>query len=511
MEMPNEGRGSATSRLVERFYALTAPGSDSVAIEDARGTLTFEELGKRAQGLARTLRRRGLEGARVALLTTPSSDWVVGFFGILLAGGAVVALSVLHPPREQQALFRASGARGIVVSGDLAGDLAIAETTTLVRVDDLAETSDLGASPVSDACEALILFTSGTTGRPKGARLSHGNLSSLSELLGRAWAFEPRDRLMHVLPLHHLHGIGISLLVSLLAGARTLMLPRFEPEEIWERMDEVTVLMGVPTQHRRLLDAYDALPEAERDRYLTAARSLRLVTSGSAALPESLARRWAHLVGQPPLERYGMTEVGIPLSNPLVGERRLGSVGRVLPGMRVRIVDETGQDVPPGAPGEIQIKGPTVFLGYDGEPELTAEAFVDGWFRSGDTGTWLEDGYVKILGRTSVDILKSGGYKLSALEIEEALRECECVADVAVVGVPDEIWGEIAVAVVVPIAGREAACTEARLRAWAKERMAAYKVPRRVIGVGTLPRNALGKVVKPELREIVRRVLAAAE
>jgi malonyl-CoA/methylmalonyl-CoA synthetase len=271
--------------------------------------------------------------------------------------------------------------------------------------------------------------------------------------------------------------------------------------------------MGVPTQHARLVQYFEALSdEAEQQRFRDHLRRQRLITSGSAALPETLGRRLEALSGQYPLERYGMTEVGLVLGNPLVGERSPGTVGKPLPGCRIRIVDDTGRDVDPGKPGEIWIAGPTVFQGYDRDETATRAAFSDGCFRSGDTALWTDHGHVKILGRTSVDIIKSGGYKLSALELEEHLREHPWTSDVAVVGVPDETWGERVVAVIVPSAafpslpGDEAG---ERLREWMKQRIAPYKVPKRVLFRSELPRNALGKVQKPALlAELARAEVA---
>jgi len=197
-----------------------------------------------------------------------------------------------------------------------------------------------------------------------------------------------------------------------------------------------------------------------------------------------------------------MTEIGVGMTNPVDGRRVPGSTGPALEGMQIRIVGEDGRDAPPGEPGEIWIKGPSVFLGYDGNEDATRDAFSDGWFRSGDTATFLDDGYVRILGRTSVDILKSGGYKLSALEIEEVLRQHEAVADVAVVGLPDDTWGEIAVAAVIPKPAHDGVSAD-DLRDWAKQRIAAYKVPKRVVLMRDFPRNPVGKVIKPELKKLL--------
>jgi len=255
--------------------------------------------------------------------------------------------------------------------------------------------------------------------------------------------------------------------------------------------------------HKKLLDSFDAADPATRARWAAHAAKLRLLTSGSAALPATVGERLRELTGRYPLERFGMTEIGVGATNPVDGERVPGSCGPALQGMQLRIVKDDGSDAPPGEPGEIWIRGPSVFSGYDDNAEATREAFTEGWFRSGDTATFLDHGYVKIMGRTSVDILKSGGYKLSALEIEEVLREHDAVADVAVVGLPDETWGEVAIAAVIPRPGRRADVEGDALREWAKSRIASYKVPKRVVVLEDFPRNPVGKVVKPELAKLL--------
>ncbi|MEO7331153.1 MAG: AMP-binding protein, partial [Minicystis sp.] len=310
------------------------------------------------------------------------------------------------------------------------------------------------------------------------------------------------------LPLHHLHGLGISLLTALLAGARARMLPRFDPRRGWDDLANVTVWMAVPTMYQKLFEAFDVADAETQARWAENARALRLATSGSAALPVTLAARWKALTGTIPLERFGLTEIGVGMSNPRdPGGRRAGTVGLPLPTVESKIIDDQGKGSDTG-PGELWIRGPSLFQGYWQRQEATSAAFHEGWFRTGDIAERAPDGYVRLLGRTSVDILKSGGYKLSALEIEEALRENSAIAEVAVVGLPDETWGERVVAVVVPAPGREAECAEEALRSWAKERMAPYKVPRQVVVTDTLPRNPLGKVVKPEL---IRALLAASQ
>jgi malonyl-CoA/methylmalonyl-CoA synthetase len=266
-------------------------------------------------------------------------------------------------------------------------------------------------------------------------------------------------------------------------------------------MAHATVLMGVPTMHAKLFAAFDDVDASSRARWTAGAKGLRLVTSGSAALPVTIGERWRALTGDYPLERFGMTEIGVGMSNPLASAgRRPGTVGPPLPTVRSRVVGDDGEDADSG---ELWVAGPSVFAAYHERPEATRDAFVvradERWFRTGDTVRREPDGYVRILGRTSVDILKSGGYKLSALEIEEVLRECNAVAEVAVVGVPDATWGERVVACVVARPGLESECDCEKLRAFAKERLAPYKVPKQVVVMRELPRNAVGKVIKPEL------------
>lgn len=482
--------------LVGRLREIAQSSPERTAVEDASGRHSFGEVEARATRVALSLERRGLGRSTVGLLVSPGTPWVEALFGVWTASGTAVALSPSYPGPELRSLVDASGARAVLVSSDLeVAARAALPGTEILNVGAIAVEagSGLPSSGVRAEDVALILFTSGTTGKPKGAKLTHENVRSLANALAEAWGFSSEDVLLHTLPLHHLHGIGVSLLVAVGAGACTRFV-RFEPRAVWEELAHASVLMGVPTQHKKLFDAFDHADAQTAARWTAHGRKLRLVTSGSAALPESVGERWRRLSGTYPLERYGMTEIGIVLSNPLLEERRPGTVGRPLAGVKMRIVDEGGDDVAPGEPGELWIAARTVFSGYHDDALATERSFRGEWFKTGDTATCSEDGYVTILGRTSVDILKSGGYKLSALEIENALRLHEDVSDVAVVAVPDDTWGDLVVAAVEPKAGR--IVSEEGLRAWAKERMAPYKVPKRVVAVPELPRNALGKVQK---------------
>jgi malonyl-CoA/methylmalonyl-CoA synthetase len=276
------------------------------------------------------------------------------------------------------------------------------------------------------------------------------------------------------------------------------MLARFDAEATWDRIGrgDLTLFMAVPTIYRKLVTAWETVAPERRRAWSAGCRCMRLMVSGSAALPVQTLERWKEISGHTLLERYGMTEIGMALSNPLHGERRPGFVGTPLPGVEVRLVDENGRPVAGGAPGEIEVRGPTVFVEYWHRPGDTAGAFHDGWFRTGDVAV-VEDGAYRILGRRSVDIIKTGGYKVSALEIEEVLRTHPAVAECAVVGVDDPEWGE-RVCVAVELRG-SGELTLAELQAWATERLAPYKVPRAVRCVSALPRNAVGKVMKPDV------------
>jgi malonyl-CoA/methylmalonyl-CoA synthetase len=492
----------AASRLLERWLSRAAE-SRAIA-HDATGTTTWREAIDGAERVAANLLdgHESLEGERVALLVRPGAIFVSCVYGVWRAGGVVVVLSPLHPPPETLYLCDDAGVRTVIVSPDLTDHVAVllpARRVVLTR--SLLETPrrQVRANPRNEDA-ALQLYTSGTTGKPKGAVLTHSNLAVQQELLGAAWGLCQDDVLLHVLPLHHMHGLVIALLSALGAGAAAYFLA-FDAPSAWDAMNRATVLMAVPTIHAKLFACFDAADTPTRTRWSKAAASLRLITSGSAALPVTVGDRWRQCSGAYPLERFGMTEIGVGMSNPLSAEaRRPGTVGLPLPTVDIRVVGDDGCDA---ENGELWVAGPSVFAGYHNQAGATRQAFAvhagQRWFKTGDTVARDADGYVRVLGRTSVDILKSGGYKLSALEIEEVLREHPAVAEVAVIGTPDPIWGERVVACVVARDGRKGECSEENLRAFAKTKLAPYKVPTRVTLMDELPRNALGKVMKPEL------------
>lgn len=499
---------------MSQLLARIAARSDDphTAIFDAAGAHTYASVVRRAAAVSAALSagRRLEPGERVALLAEPGADFVSGFFGILLAGGCVVVLSPLHPAPETRYFCADAGVRTVLVSASLREHAAALEGACELRDLASAAGTSTDADPrslvdvASESSPALQLYTSGTTGRPKGAVLTHANIGVQQRLVGEAWGFSESDVLLHALPLHHMHGLAIALLTALGAGAATRM-RSFDAPAVWDEMANATVFMGVPAMYHRLFLAFDAANDEQRARWAANAKQLRLATSGSAALPVTLAERWRALTGNIPLERFGMTEIGVGITNSLRGPRFAGSVGLPLPTVETRIVGDA-PDRSEAETGELWIRGPSVFAGYHGKEEETKKAFApdpDGgapWFRTGDTVTRdrsLEGAPFKILGRSSVDILKSGGYKLSALEIEEALREHAAVAEVAVVGIADEAWGEKVVACV--IRRGDDACSAADLKTFARERLAPYKVPKDIVFLAELPKNALGKVVKPEL------------
>jgi malonyl-CoA/methylmalonyl-CoA synthetase len=497
---------------------MTSPAADLPIVHRARGhaqrtaivapegTYTYAQLLDASARVAAALLEGAadLEEARVAFLAPPGWHYAAVQWGIWRAGGIAVPLAVSHPPAELEYVVQDADAAIVLAHPDFAEALRpIVERNGrrfLATPDALA--AEPGALPaVEESRRAMIVYTSGTTGRPKGVVSTHANLRAQITSLVEAWGWTADDRTLLVLPLHHVHGIVNVLACALWAGAACEILPRFDAGETWRVIESgrLTVFMAVPTVYSRLIAAYDAAQPEARARMSAGCGAMRLMVSGSAALPVQTLERWRQISGHVLLERYGMTEIGMALGNPLHGERRPGFVGLPLPGVEARLVDEDGAVVEPGTPGEVEIRGPTVFLEYWRRPEATAEAFRDGWFRTGDVGV-VERGYYRLLGRRSVDIIKTGGFKVSALEIEEVLRTHPEIGECAVVGVEDAEWGE-RVCVAAETA-EDSALTLDALQAWAREHLAPYKLPRALRRVDALPRNAMGKVVKPDVAKL---------
>jgi malonyl-CoA/methylmalonyl-CoA synthetase len=361
--------------------------------------------------------------------------------------------------------------------------------------------TDIGTLPeLRPERRAMILYTSGTTGLPKGVVTTHANIEAQITALTTSWEWEKEDHVLNVLPLHHVHGIINMLSCALWSGACCEFLPKFDADAVFDRFrsGEINLFMAVPTIYFKLIARFNELPEAEQQAISDVLQNFRLMVSGSAALPVSVLEQWREISGHTLLERYGMTEMGMAISNPYRGERRPGYIGQPLPGVTVRLADENGNTLGPDTPGEIQVKGPNVFSEYWGKPQETAKTFTeDGWFLTGDVAVLEHDSY-RILGRNSVDIIKSGGYKISALEIEEVLRTHPAIKDCGVVGIPDPEWGEIIGAGIVAEAGP---VDIEELKSWLKTQMPAYKLPRHYLVLEELPRNVLGKVTKNTLKE----------
>jgi malonyl-CoA/methylmalonyl-CoA synthetase len=492
---------SSSLPLIARAHGWT----DRIAIADDQGTHTYADLLQASERAASRLLagRHDLDEARVAFMIEPSFRYLVAQWSTWRAGGIAVPLCLTHPAPELEYVLDTTTPELVIHSSqyaDLVGPLAESRGIPHVTVDDL-DAEPIGLPSLDLARRAMILFTSGTTGRPKGVVSTHANITSQIEALVEAWEWTSDDRILLTLPLHHVHGIVNVTACALWSGARVDMLPAFDAATVIERIaaGELTLYMAVPTVYHRLIAHLEGMSDEERDQFRDGAAALRLMVSGSAALPVPVLERWRELSGHTLLERYGMTEIGMALSNPYEGERVPGSVGKPLPGVEARLVDESDDPLPDGEPGEIQVRGPGVFLEYWKRPEDTREAFTDdGWFRTGDTAV-IEDGRYRILGRSSVDILKTGGEKVSALEIEEVLLGHDSVNEVAVVGVDDEEWGQRVVAVVV--AANEVEPDE--LRRWAKARLAAHKIPKDFHFTDSLPRNALGKTMKPEVVRLI--------
>jgi len=440
----------------------------------------------------------------VAFLTPPGFRYVALQWGIWRAGGIAVPLSVSHPRPELEYVLADTEPAAVLADSDFVEHLRPCAEALSLRFARAVEALDHapGSLPdVAPARRAMILYTSGTTGRPKGVVSTHLNLAAQIESLVEAWEWKATDRILEFLPLHHIHGIVNVISCALAAGAVCEILPGFDACAVWERIGRggLTLFMAVPTIYTKLIDAWRASSPADLQRFSEGCRHMRLMVSGSAALPVSILETWKEISGHVLLERYGMTEIGMALSNPLHGKRIPGAVGTPLPGVEVRLVDDAGTPVASGTPGEIEVRGETVFSKYWQRSEDTRQAFRDGWFRTGDVAV-IENGSYRILGRNSVDIIKTGGEKVSALEIESILLTHPAIRECAVVGIPDPVWGEKVCAAIVPEAGQEPDAMV--LRAWLKERLAPYKAPKEIAIFRELPRNAMGKALKADLKAL---------
>ncbi len=489
--------------LAAAMLARLEAAPDREVLAGDAGCTSAGELALRARRVQAALRAAGVEpGDRVAL-SLPKDAWLPAVHvGTLAVGAMVVPLNPAYPDEALAELVRrAEPALGL-------GDPAfvtrmralVPELAWEVAGDAFADASG-DADPVPRAVgdPALLVFSSGTTGTPKGVPLSHGNLAASLEGLRRVWAWGAEDRLLHVLPVFHLHGLGVALYGSLLAGNALVLHERFDPDRVLDEAasEAVTLLMAVPTMLHRLVDA------AQR-REGNALAGLRAVVSGSAPLAPALFARFRERFGLTPVERYGMSETMMNASNPVAGPNKPGSVGLPLPGVEIRLRRaEDGSDAGDG-PGEVQVRGPNVFGGYWRDAEATAAAFDGAWFRTGDLGRFDEDGYLELVGR-SKEIVVSGGYNISPSAVERALAaEADArLVELAVAGVADAELGERIVVFAVPRAGHERGTPWETLvedlRRRAEQQLPRYAQPREYRACTALPRNALGKLERARL------------
>ena len=437
-------------------------------------------------------------------MVTPGFDYVNVLWGIWRAGGVAVPLCLSHPPPSLRHVLVDTACSSVIASEayiELLSPLCAELGIPLIIVESLNHSGKSSLPDVATERRAMILYTSGTTNVPKGVVTTHRNLNAQIRTLVNAWRWTDTDHVLCILPLHHVHGIVNVVCCSLWAGARCEFLPGFDKAEVIRifLQGKVNVFMAVPTIYYKLVAGWENSTASKKHEISSVLRRFRLMVSGSAALPVSIMEKWEEISGHALLERYGMTELGMAISNPYVGPRRAGKVGVALEGVEVRLCDETTNEVAENEPGEIQVSGSNVFLEYWKQPEATRAAFTpDGWFKTGDIAV-LEDGYYRILGRSSTDIIKSGGYKISALEIEEVLRRHPCISDCAVVGLEDDEWGEVVGAALV---SGEKDLDLVQLTEWMKSQIPAYRVPRRFVRMNELPRNPMGKVTKNDVKKL---------
>jgi malonyl-CoA/methylmalonyl-CoA synthetase len=503
------------------IFAQAEKYLEKTAIISDGAEYTYTQLLDASQAFACTLLdgKNDLIEARVAYMVNPGFDYVRVQWGIWRAGGVAVPLCLTYPLPSLRYTIENSGSSIVVVSPEfedllkplceelglhllLTSDSRLATSDSLPTSDSRLATSDsLPTFPSSR--RAMMLYTSGTTNLPKGVVSTHANLNAQISTLIDAWRWSSADYSICILPLHHIHGVINIVSCSLWSGATCQFLPSFSAEALFDIFKEgkLNVFMAVPTIYYKLITYWESLADVDQKEMTRIMSKFRLMISGSAALPVSVMERWKTISEHSLLERYGMTEIGMALSNPYDGPRVPGHVGYPLPGVQVRLADEQDNVIPGTEIGEIQVKGANVFSEYWQKPESTAESFTkDGFFKTGDIATMDELGGYRILGRNSVDIIKSGGYKISALEIEEVLRTYPGIDDCCVVGVENDEWGELVSAAIVC---KDDFDTKA-LNAWMREQMPAYKTPRAYHRLAELPRNAMGKVTKKDVVNLIK-------
>ena len=482
--------------------------SDKIALIEDSMSHTYSQVNERINLFAAGVlgEEEDLKEERIAFFLPASLDYVTAMHGVWRAGGIAVPLNVASAVSELDHYLTCANVTRMVAGlqyHDSLRDLCNSLEIELLSVDDVLATTAKKLPVIALERRAMMLFTSGTTNKPKGVVSTHKTISAQITTLIEAWEWSDQDVIPLFLPLHHIHGIINILSCGLWAGATVHLFENFDIPKISEKITIGTynVFMAVPTIYVKLIQYFETIDERKVREICDGFKNMRLNISGSAACPVKLFKQWKELTGQTLLERYGMTEIGMGISNPYNGERRAGAVGQPLPGVDCQLFDENDNPVQNEAEaGEIRIKGDNVFLEYWDNEEATKSSFRDGWFCTGDVAV-VEDGYYRIMGRSSVDIIKSGGYKLSALEIEGVLLTHDSISEVAVIGVEDDTWGEAVTAVA---AIKEGSTLDFdSLKSWCDGKMSSYKIPKYLKIVEALPRNAMGKVTKPALKALI--------
>ncbi len=492
-------------RLIKLFDRARTHGT-AIALKDGNQTLSYDQLLMHSKTIALSLlgRLQDCEEERIAFFMPGSFAYASTMLGIWRAGGIALPLNIESVRNELEYVLTNAGVTRVVATKEmstkiqpLCKDLGI----ELLLFEQLVAVKSTNQLPVLDTQRrAMILYTSGTTNKPKGVVSTHAAIEAQITALVEAWGWRSSDSIPLFLPLHHVHGIINILLCALWAGGRVDFCGKFNIKTILSGVssNQYTVFMAVPTVYIKIIEHLNAADIKTRTLYCDGFKKMRLMVSGSAALPVTVHKQWEQLTGQILLERYGMTEIGMAISNPLVGERIPGTIGKALPGVEVCLVNESGKKISlENKLGEIWVKGPSVFREYWANPKTTRESFSGDWFKTGDMAI-LDGGYYRILGRMSVDIIKSGGYKISALEIEDALLNHKAIVECAVIALSDSTWGEAVAAVVVLKDGTSLNLSD--LRHWASSRLSNYKIPKHFKSVKALPRNAMGKVTKKEVK-----------
>ncbi|XP_003423995.1 malonate--CoA ligase ACSF3, mitochondrial isoform X2 [Nasonia vitripennis] len=553
------------SNDVVPVFKYAAQYGDRAALRDMHGDYTYRGLLLSAKQFANELNELLGEGSqeRIAFLLPNDASYVITQWACWISGQIAVPLNDQHPAPVLDYYITDSDARVFVTTQEhlpIIEPLIAKSNRRLIVFDNalrvLASKPDgklannkgnierdfgnfLDAGVPGDfynKSDAMFVYTSGTTSKPKGVVLSHKNIQSQVSSLVTAWKHTDKDVFLHTLPLHHVHGIINVLLCPLYVGGRCVMLPKFSPSSVWAQItavnmqnsERINVFAAVPTIYMKLIQEYDQLfvnnDKIKEYIFNVCTTKIRLMVSGSAPLPKPIFDRWEEITGHRLLERYGMTEAGMILSNPLDGERIPGTVGTPLPGVEIRLTEpESTDSVPTIAPkvllygnsksskvlsdskdlvtGDLQVKGVNVFKRYWDRPEVTKKSFTDdGWFKTGDTVQY-DNGIYRMLGRTSVDIIKTGGYKVSAVEVETVILGHPDIIDCTVVGVNDLTWGQRVAAVVVLNEGAELILSQ--LREFAKKSLASYAVPSILKVVNKIPKNSMGKVNKPDIIRIL--------